>query len=369
MSCARLPQNFSARSAACQRSSRRPARGFTLVELLVVILIIGILMAILLPAVQAARNSARNTSSKNNIRQIQLAMMQHEAAKDYLPPSSQFHSQLTGYDHNDGWSIFALMLPYLEQGVVNSVIDYRISYNNVGNVVLANGQTAKLSSLRIPTYLSPGEPRDEVRFDGGAPKHYPHNYAVNLGPWFVYDPATGKGSLGSAYPNSKLQSSDFTDGTSATLGFAEVKAWNPYFRNAARTHADLAAFPTPADICTMAGEFKADSGHTEWVDGRAHQTGFTTTFLPNQPILCDVSGTIYDVDWTNWREGTGYYAASPVVTPTYAAVTARSYFPGAVNVSLMDGSVRSVSNNVNLGVWRAISTRSSKEILPDDFFK
>ena len=356
-----------AKSAATRPAPCRS--GFTLVELLVVMLIIGILLALLIPAVQSARTSARSTSSRNNLRQIQLAMMQHESRKDYLPPSSQFHVPIAGYDNNDGWSIFALILPYLEQGVVASQLDYTNSYNNVPNVVLANGQAVKLSSLRVPTYLSPGQPRDEVRFDGGVPKHYPIDYAVNLGPWFVYDPATAKGGFGSAYPNSKLRSTDFTDGTSATLGFAEVKGWNPYYRNAGLTHADLATLPTPADICTMAGDFKTESGHTEWVDGRSHQIGFTTAFLPNQQILCNVGGFVYDVDWNNWQEGKGLYAATPNLTPTYAAVTARSHFPGAVNVSLMDGSVRSFSNNVNLGVWRAISTRASKEILPDDVFK
>jgi prepilin-type N-terminal cleavage/methylation domain-containing protein len=349
-----------------------PARdrraGFTLVELLVVMVIIGILVAILMPAVQSARDAARNTQSRNNLRQIQLAMIQHEVNRGHLPPSNQFHSAISGNPDIAGWSIHALILPYLEQGLISSQIDYRLPYSAIGNVTLANGESVKLSALRVPTYVSPAEPRDEVRIEGGVPMHYPFNYAVNLGPFFVYDPATRRGGLGAAYPNSKLQSTRFTDGTTNTLGWAEVKAWQPYYRNTARTHAELATIPTAATICSYANDFKL-TGHTEWCDGRSHHSGFTTAFLPNEKVQCTESGVDYEVDWNNWQEGKGLNAATPTYTPTYAAVTARSYFTGAVNVSLMDGSVRPVSDNINLGVWRAVSTREGREFLPDDFHK
>jgi prepilin-type N-terminal cleavage/methylation domain-containing protein len=346
--------------------------GFTLVELLVVMVIIGILIAILLPAVQSARTSARSTVSKNNLRQIQLAMLQHEVQKSYLPPSSQFPDPVVGTNNLNGWSILALMLPHLEQSIITSQIDFKNSYSLNPTVTLANGQSVKLSSLRVPTYVSPAEPRDEVRFEAGVATHYPFNYAVNLGTWFVYDPATKKGGPGAAYPNSQLRSTDFTDGTTTTLGFAEVKAWNPYYRNKAETAVNLASFPTTTQLCTLGtapAEFKADTGHTEWVDGRAHHCGFTTTFLPNQKVLCTESSIAYDVDWSNWQEGKDLNGAIPNLTPTYAAVTARSYFAGGVNVSMMDNSVRNISDNIDLGVWRAISTRNGKEFLPDSFSK
>src|SRR5690606_5358078 len=138
--------------------------------LLVVMVIIGLLIAILIPGVQAAREAARNSASKNNLRQIGLAMANYEAAKSHYPPSWQGVPPASGAANIDGWSIFALLLPYLEQQVVESKIDYSLSYNDAPNVVTADGKSVKLSSLRVPTYVSPAEPRDEVRFAGGAPE-------------------------------------------------------------------------------------------------------------------------------------------------------------------------------------------------------
>ena len=64
-----------------------------------------------------------------------------------------------------------------------------------------------------------------------------------------------------------------------------------------------------------------------------------------------------DIDLLTQVEG------SSASKPTYSAVTSRSYHTGVVNVLLMDGSVRTVGNAVDLTTWRSLGTRSGGEVV------
>ena len=374
-------------------SLRRQA--FTLVEILVVIVIIGILLALLFPAIQAARTAAQSAGSANNLRQIGISGLNFESRNGHYPPSWKSATEMGTSTDVSGWSIHALLLPYLEQKVIHSNIDFTRSYSNAPNVMLADGVTSvKLSSLRIPTYVSPGNRRDEVRFSGTTPQHYPVDYGVNLGTFFVWDPATGQGGSGMAYPDSQIKAAQVHDGLSYTVFFAEVKSWQPYLRNSARTTAQLQTAlgtslnPASAHVVDTvtgattlfttlhggalpnvdgSGDFKLDSGHTEWVDGRAHQIGFTAAFTPNTPTMHNfgtaTAPILFNMDWNNWQEGKGLNKTTPDLHPTYAIVTARSHFAGGVHVAMADGSVKRVADAVSLPVWRAYCTRDGQELV------
>ena len=295
------------------------------------------MIALLLPAVQAAREAARRMQCSNNLKQIGLALHNFENAHQKFPPSYV----------GSGWSLQARILPYLEAVNLAQQIDFDQPYSS------ATAGGMPLSATRVQTFLCPSELLDQVRSKNGLPVHYPLNYGVNLGEWFVYDPADGTGGNGAFFPGSGLRPCDFIDGMSNTLCAAEVKAYNPYFRNAALATPDMPGIPE--SICPLGGEFKSNSGHTEWIDGRSHQTGITTVFTPNTRVPCEVGGVVYDVDWTNQQEG-----KSDTVR-TYAAVTARSHHPGVVCCLLMDGSVQSLIDTIDRQTWRALSTRNGRE--------
>jgi prepilin-type N-terminal cleavage/methylation domain-containing protein len=329
------------------KPSLKRRRAFTLVELLVVIAIIGILVALLLPAVQMAREAARRMSCSNNAKQIGLAMHNFEDTFKNFPPSWEQPS-----DGANGWSVHARILPFIEQADLGSAIDFNAGYSSAR--VILSGRDVPLSSARVATYQCPSDPKDEVRFDSsGQPENYPLNYGFNEGVWFVWDPARDdEGGSGAFYPNRYMITGDFIDGLSQTICAAEVKGWNPYFRNAAQQDP---ADPLGGSVCGLGGDFKMNSGHTEWVDGRVHQTGYTATYTPNTRVLCEINGKEYDVDWTNQQEG------KSDTVPTFAAVTARSFHVGGVQVVLMDGSTHFIVDEVDTHIWRGYATRNVGE--------
>jgi len=68
-------------------SPRSPARGFTLIELIVVIAIIGILATIAMPAMKNAPQRAREAVLKEDLYQMRSAIDQYLADKGHYPSS------------------------------------------------------------------------------------------------------------------------------------------------------------------------------------------------------------------------------------------------------------------------------------------
>jgi prepilin-type processing-associated H-X9-DG protein len=316
---------------------------------LVVIAIIGVLVALLLPAVQSAREAARRSSCSNNLRQVGVAMHNCITTNKRLPANGDYTWNGAAVTTTNAWSGMARLLPYMEEENLFRGINFSVSYSSQIHV----------SSKRISVYVCPSELNDKP--NGTDPtygnKHWPISYGLNSGTWGVLSfkstrMQTGDGAFG---PNKGRRPAEFTDGMSKTLACAEVKAFTNRISGAANT----TTFPTPpappTDISTLSlGTFNpASYTHVEWVDGKVHETGFTTVFTPNTPVLLSASGQTYDVDVV--------LATESNLGDTYAAVTSRSYHPEGVNALMLDGSARFIRDTIDLVTWRALGTREGGE--------
>lgn len=329
---------------------------FTLVELLVVIAIIGILVGLLLPAVQAAREAARRMSCGNNLKQIGLATHNYESATKRIPPSACINPLITS---NGSWSIHGRLMPYLEQSNLYNQIDLSVGWSNFPII----------SRYRVPVYVCPSDPKgDQVRDTGvtGSTSGiflYPTTYGFNFGTWFIYDPTTNRGGDGITFPNARMPLASVTDGTSNTLLSAEVHAWTAYTRNGGPPSTAIPA--GPADVLAAVTTGRPDrllpegygTGHTEWANGHCHHSGVTTTLTPNTVVPYVFNGMTYNCDFNSQQEG------NSSSRPSYAVLTARSHHTGIVNIAMLDGSVRAISNSIDLATWRALGTRSGGEVV------
>ncbi len=326
-------------------------RGFTVIELLVVIAIIAILVALILPAVQQTREVARRTQCKNNLKQIALAVHNYVDVATVLPPSACINPAITQTANNGSWGVHGRILPFLDRSNLYNAVDLTIAWD-FQNVI---------DGLKIPIYACPSDPKSDLARNPGNGKAilYPTNYGFNFGTWFVYDPVTERGGNGAFFPNAKLRIADFIDGTSNTLLISEVKAWQHYRRNGGPSTKTVPNSLSEAEAIVASGAQFKNTGHTEWPDGRVHHHGFTTTMTPNSFVACNDSGTMYDCDFNSWQEGKFGINGSP----SYAIITSRSFHFGMVNVALVDGSARSINENIDLSIWRALGTRSSGELI------
>jgi prepilin-type processing-associated H-X9-DG protein len=202
------------------------------VELLVVITIIGILIALLLPAVQAAREAARRAQCTNNLKQIGLGCLNHEATFKYFPAGGNGSQQGSnavvadpdlgfGANQTGGW-IFN-MLPYIEQQQLH---DIGAGLSAAAKpAAFAQREQTPLAAMTCPTrrmvkarpvYLNRVY-ANCAPFTNSGKSDYCGNYGTTpqANPFIVQ--STGGVGDGVLYTNGMTKMADIQDGTSNTF--------------------------------------------------------------------------------------------------------------------------------------------------------
>jgi prepilin-type N-terminal cleavage/methylation domain-containing protein/prepilin-type processing-associated H-X9-DG protein len=317
----------------------RRRTAFTLIELLVVIAIIAILIGLLLPAVQKVREAAARSQCGNNLKQLGLAMHQYHDANRKLPKAEDSKETYTCC-----WGTWqVLILPYIEQEAPFK------NYQNWGGSDVVSTDWPSPTPPDVspkPRYSSTVNINSTTGFrytvctcpsdTPNAPiaRMTSHNYVVNYGnTTSAQSSFQGVPFLGAPFaPRKAFRFADITDGASNTLLMIEV----------------------------VQGQRHDLRGFTWW----GPSAGGTTFFPPNT--------TAPDANQYGPGEDNGYCDPLPPNPPcvqnsgAYPTIqSARSKHPQGVNVLLGDGSVRFVSDNINLQTWRNLGSSRDNQVVGD----
>lgn len=302
-----------------QRGARIQSPGFTLVELLVVIAIIGVLVGLLLPAVQAAREAARRMSCSNNMKQISLGLHNYHDAHRNFPAG--YYQIVAGAANESTW--ISHFLPFIEQSALYEGIT---AWNYFGSPNVNPGVTKVIQTF-IPTMTCPSDVEVKLALGFWARGNYAANNGI--GPMYTEGfNSVVRGPVGVFGQNVSKNMKDVLDGTSNTAMIAEL-------------------LRSPGE------DFRGTMHYPEGPLYQHNQGPNSNVFDQFRTSLC------VSIDRAPC---TGTYSA---FNDRSIVLSARSLHPGIVNVGLVDGSIRVVTNSVDLVTWNNLGIPDDGKVLAE----
>jgi type II secretory pathway pseudopilin PulG len=353
--------------------------------LLVVIAIIGVLIGLLLPAVQKVREAANRVSCANNLKQMALAVHNHESTYRKMPTAGEANNYnwnrtmvggapAAGAPQSWGWAY--QILPFMEQDNLwnyfepNSTDPTQSTFQ--GDYFVLNNIP---KSYNCPSRRSKISNQDPYPWNGAPVLVNSIDYAGNGGSYaFGYDPKATDGTTlngvfqgvnhvvntSGAQPilttqivdGTALKFADIKDGLSNTMLFGE-KAVNKLTadNNNDGTWGDDEGYVFGVAWDTIRYGQGATSLNTFAPIPYSDAWGNPDNPVPDQACPATFSGGGYPPDfpgWPNYRWGSAHV--------------------GAMNIALCDGSVRTMNYNIDLGVLSYLCARNDGQIINPDGF-
>jgi len=212
----------------------------------------AVLAALLIPAVQQARTAARRVSSKNNMKQIALAMHNYHDTHSHFPRGTVDAEKLKPKER---LSWLYSILPFIEQAAL---------YNRLSNSEKKKWDSdfsKPFTSAQIPTYLNPGLPLNPKV----AQTHYAGMAGVGKDAPLLKKDHKRAGIFGY---NRVTKLRDITDGTSNTIMITEVnKKLGPWAQGGNSTIRSLTKKPYINGPDGIGGPWGGKGCHIGLADG------------------------------------------------------------------------------------------------------
>ncbi len=303
-------------------------RGFTLIELLVVIAIIGVLVALIMPAVQSAREAASRTQCINNLKQMGLAAMEYHDAFGSFTGGWYCDPAL---DSKCGTTAAS---PTMWNGLTGLFLKMELNnnYNEINIIVPTNYPDNTTATRRtINAFVCPSNRKAAVTVSdasGNNAKLGPSDYRGNLAAGFVP-------GIQANYSNGNTDPTNTTDNNTSPGPPAPILGVYDNgitYMNSAVSIADIS---DGTSNTVLMGETLTGT----WAEASSCCVRTTIDRQINKPIMIQNQNS-----YTYWM----------------------SKHPGVANFLRADGSVSTVTNQINKLVLVKMMTRNGGEALSAD---